>query len=255
MKSRAVALEGHDGGFDVRLANGDLLRPEAVVLASPGPATAGLLDKIAPAAAAHVRSIAHGSTAVVSLGYRLDQFPKPPTGHGFLVAEGEPLAVDACTISSLKWARAGARRDRPPARLRRIAFIGGAGWLGCRSRRAGWAGPRPGDGGPRRSDPGPSGALDWPDAQLHGWTPRAGRRRERGARRAAQSRHCRGCLPRCWRARLRRPGPGSCRPRRRGSLARTAWSGGSWRGCPRVASRPADRSGARAASCYVTGTP
>lgn len=24
-----------------------------------------------------------------------DQFPKPPTGHGFLVAEGEPLAVDA----------------------------------------------------------------------------------------------------------------------------------------------------------------
>ena len=63
-----MALEGHGGGFDVRLANGDLLRPEAVVLASPGPATAGLLDKIAPAAAAHVRSIAHGSTAVVSLG-------------------------------------------------------------------------------------------------------------------------------------------------------------------------------------------
>ncbi|MGD0409080.1 MAG: protoporphyrinogen oxidase [Candidatus Limnocylindrales bacterium] len=104
MKSRAVALEGRDGGFDVRLANGDLLRPEAVVLASPGPATAGLLDGIAPAAAAHVRAIAHGSTAVVSLGYRLDQFPKPPTGHGFLVAEGEPLAVDACTMSSIKWA-------------------------------------------------------------------------------------------------------------------------------------------------------
>jgi oxygen-dependent protoporphyrinogen oxidase len=104
MKSTAVALEGRGGGFDVRLANGELLRPEAVVLASPGPVTAGLLDEIAPAAAAHVRSITHGSTAVVSLGYRLDQFPKPPTGHGFLVAEGEPLAVDACTMSSLKWA-------------------------------------------------------------------------------------------------------------------------------------------------------
>ena len=103
-KSTAVSLEGRRGGFDVRLANGELLRPEAVVLASPGPATAGLLDEIAPTAAAHVRSITHGSTAVVSLGYRLDQFPKPPTGHGFLVAEGEPLAVDACTMSSLKWA-------------------------------------------------------------------------------------------------------------------------------------------------------
>jgi len=104
MGSTAVALEGRGGGFDVRLANGELLRPEAVVLASPGPVTAGLLDEIAPAAAAHVRSITHGSTAVVSLGYRLDQFPKPPTGHGFLVAELEPLAVDACTMSSLKWA-------------------------------------------------------------------------------------------------------------------------------------------------------
>jgi oxygen-dependent protoporphyrinogen oxidase len=104
MKSTAVALEGRGGGFDVHLANGELLRPEAVVLASPGPATAALLEGIAPAAAAHIRSIAHGSTAVVSLGYRLDQFPKPPTGHGFLVAAGEPLAVDACTMSSLKWA-------------------------------------------------------------------------------------------------------------------------------------------------------
>jgi oxygen-dependent protoporphyrinogen oxidase len=104
MNSTAVALEGRGGGFDVRLANGERLRPEAVVLASPGPATAGLLDEIAPTAAAHVRSITHGSTAVVSLGYRLDQFPTPPTGHGFLVAEGESLVVDACTMSSLKWA-------------------------------------------------------------------------------------------------------------------------------------------------------
>lgn len=103
MKSTAVALEGRGGGFDVRLANGELLRPDAVVLASPGPVTAGLLDQIAPAAAAHVRSITHGSTAVVSLGYRLDQFPEPPVGHGFLVAARESLSIEACTWSSLKW--------------------------------------------------------------------------------------------------------------------------------------------------------
>ena len=104
MNSKVVSLERHGGGFDARLANGELLRPEAAVLASPGPATAGLLDTFAPAAAAHVRAIAHGSTAVVSLGYRLDQFTKPPVGHGFLVAAGEPLVIDGCTISSLKWA-------------------------------------------------------------------------------------------------------------------------------------------------------
>jgi oxygen-dependent protoporphyrinogen oxidase len=104
MKSKVVSLERHGGGFDARLANGDLLRPEAAVLASPGPATAGLLDGIAPAAASYVRAITHGSTAVVSLGYRLDQFTEPPIGHGFLVAAREPLAIDGCTMSSLKWA-------------------------------------------------------------------------------------------------------------------------------------------------------
>jgi len=104
MKSKVVSLERHGGGFDARLANGELVRPEAAVLASPGPATAGLLDTIAPVAASCVRAIAHGSTAVVSLGYRLDQFTKPPVGHGFLVAAGEPLVIDGCTMSSLKWA-------------------------------------------------------------------------------------------------------------------------------------------------------
>jgi oxygen-dependent protoporphyrinogen oxidase len=104
IKSKAVSLARRSGGFEVRLANGDLLRPEAAVLASPGPATAGLLDGIAPAAASCVRAITNGSTAVVSLGYRLDQFTTPPSGHGFLVAAAEPLVIDGCTMSSLKWA-------------------------------------------------------------------------------------------------------------------------------------------------------
>jgi protoporphyrinogen/coproporphyrinogen III oxidase len=73
------------------------------LLAAPGPA-AGLIEDLAPAAASPIRAIPHGSIAVVSLGYRLDQFPEPPVGHGFLVAAGEPLSIEACTWSSLKWA-------------------------------------------------------------------------------------------------------------------------------------------------------
>jgi oxygen-dependent protoporphyrinogen oxidase len=34
----------------------------------------------------------------------VDAFAEPPTGHGFLVAADEPLAVDACTFSYRKWA-------------------------------------------------------------------------------------------------------------------------------------------------------
>jgi oxygen-dependent protoporphyrinogen oxidase len=100
----AVAgLERNRARLEVRLASGEMLRPDAVVLAAPGTAAAGLLEGIAPRAAAQVRSIPQGSTAVVSIGYRLEQFPAPPVGHGFLVAAGEPLAIDACTWSSLKW--------------------------------------------------------------------------------------------------------------------------------------------------------
>jgi oxygen-dependent protoporphyrinogen oxidase len=89
---------------DVHLSSGEILRPEAVVLAVPGPAAARLLEPTVPAAAAALRTIPHGTTALLTLAYRADQFARPPLGHGFLVAAGEPLTIDACTISSNKWA-------------------------------------------------------------------------------------------------------------------------------------------------------
>jgi oxygen-dependent protoporphyrinogen oxidase len=88
----------------VHLSSGEILRPEAIVLAVPGPAAASLLEPGVPAAAAVLRTIRHGTTALVTLAYREDQFVQPPIGHGFLVAHGEPLTIDACTISSNKWA-------------------------------------------------------------------------------------------------------------------------------------------------------
>ena len=72
-------------------------------MAAPGPVAASLLDGVAPAAAAAIRSIRHGTSEIVSLAYRTEQFASPPAGHGFLVAAGEPLTIDACTISSNKW--------------------------------------------------------------------------------------------------------------------------------------------------------
>jgi oxygen-dependent protoporphyrinogen oxidase len=88
----------------VHLSSGEVLSPEAIVLAVPGPAAANLVEPGVPAAAAALRTIRHGTTALVTLAYRGDQFARPPIGHGFLVAAGEPLTIDACTISSNKWA-------------------------------------------------------------------------------------------------------------------------------------------------------
>ena len=103
----------------VRLSSGEIVRPDAIVLAVPGPAAANLIEAAAPAAAAGLRTIRHGTTALVTLAYRVGQFAQPPIGHGFLVAGGEPLTIDACTISSNKWA------DRAPAATVLLrAFIG-----------------------------------------------------------------------------------------------------------------------------------
>ncbi len=102
-RTPVVALARAGTGVEARLASGEVLRPEVTIVTAPGPEAARLLDDVAPAAAAGLRAIPHGTTAVVSLGYEVGQFPSPPVGHGFLVAAGERLSIDACTISSSKW--------------------------------------------------------------------------------------------------------------------------------------------------------
>lgn len=91
------------GGLSVRLADGSTVRPEAIVLAGAARASAATLADLVPEAAAALRGVPHGSTAVVNLAYRADQLAGRP-GHGFLVARDEPLALGACTWSSSKWA-------------------------------------------------------------------------------------------------------------------------------------------------------
>lgn len=117
-----AGIERDGARVSVRLGSGERIRSEAVIVTAPGPAAAALLDAVAPAAAGAVRTISHGTTAVVSLGYRASQFATPPPGHGFLVAAGEPLTIDACTISSSKWP---ARAPEDSVLLR--AFVGSRG--------------------------------------------------------------------------------------------------------------------------------
>ena len=120
--TRVAGLEREGPAFAIRLAGGERLHADAVVLTSPAPTAAGLLESFAPAAADRVRTIPHGSTGVVSLGYRADQFPEPLVGHGFLVADGEPLSISACTWSSGKWAG-----RAPDGMVLLRAFIGSNG--------------------------------------------------------------------------------------------------------------------------------
>jgi oxygen-dependent protoporphyrinogen oxidase len=88
----------------VTLSDGTQLTPDAVILAGTAGSSAGLLAGEVPAAAAAIRAIPHGSTGVVTLGYRAEALPEPLVGHGFLVAGDDPLSFGACTFTSSKWA-------------------------------------------------------------------------------------------------------------------------------------------------------
>jgi oxygen-dependent protoporphyrinogen oxidase len=90
-------------GVVVRLADGSTVRAEALIVTTPGPTAARLVEPFAPSAAAAIAAIPHGSSAVVSLGYRADRLERPLVGHGVLVPPSEHLPISACTWSSEKW--------------------------------------------------------------------------------------------------------------------------------------------------------
>src|SRR5660398_191499 len=101
--ARAVGLEVAGTGAVVTLADGTRHEVAGVVLAGGGACSAALLSNVAPAAAAALRAIPHGSTATVHLGFRADAFDTPPVGHGYLEAGPEPAPITGITIASNKW--------------------------------------------------------------------------------------------------------------------------------------------------------
>lgn len=99
VRTSHVEAQCRGDGLSFRSFQGD-----AAILATPASVAAALLEPLAPEASRHIRSIPHGTTAIVSLGYAADQVPAGLGSHGFLVAGGEPLSLTACTLSSRKWA-------------------------------------------------------------------------------------------------------------------------------------------------------
>jgi protoporphyrinogen/coproporphyrinogen III oxidase len=98
------SLEPLGTGVVAHLSDGTTVRADGAIIAVPGPAAASLVEPFAPGAARAIASVPHGSSTVVSLGYRLDRIEHPLAGHGVLVPPSERLAISACTWSSEKWA-------------------------------------------------------------------------------------------------------------------------------------------------------
>ncbi|MER5431393.1 protoporphyrinogen oxidase [Streptomyces sp. NPDC002588] len=89
------------GGWQVT-AGDRVLTADAVVVAVPAPAAAGLLAAESPAAAAELRTVEYASMALITLAYRRTEAALPE-GSGFLVPPVDGRTIKASTFASQKW--------------------------------------------------------------------------------------------------------------------------------------------------------
>jgi oxygen-dependent protoporphyrinogen oxidase len=89
------------GGWKV--VTGDrVLHADAVIVAVPAPAAAGLLRAEAPEAATELDTVEYASMALVTLAYRRSD-TNLPAGSGFLVPPVDGRTIKASTFASQKW--------------------------------------------------------------------------------------------------------------------------------------------------------
>ncbi|WP_328751197.1 protoporphyrinogen oxidase [Streptomyces sp. NBC_00285] len=89
------------GGWTV-VAGDRVLHADAVIVAVPAPAAAGLLRAEAPEAATELDTVEYASMALVTLAYRRADTTLP-AGSGFLVPPVDGRTIKASTFASQKW--------------------------------------------------------------------------------------------------------------------------------------------------------
>lgn len=91
---RPVSALVRDGaGWRVEAGGGEALKVDGIVLTTPGPVSAQLLGPHSAAAADALDAIPYAPAAVVALGYRVVDIPRPLDGFGLLVPSREKRRV------------------------------------------------------------------------------------------------------------------------------------------------------------------
>lgn len=107
--------------WKIRTHAGEVIKADAVCVAVPAYAAAGLLRGLDAQLADELDAIPYASTATVNLAYRRADITHPLDGFGFVVPFVEKRSTLACSFSSIKFA---GRVPEGHALLR--AFVGGA---------------------------------------------------------------------------------------------------------------------------------
>jgi protoporphyrinogen/coproporphyrinogen III oxidase len=113
------AIERRGAGFRVKAA-GDWLDASDVIVATPAPIAASLLQSIDPELAKLLGAIAYSSSAIVSLVFDESKFDGQRAGFGFLVPKRERDRLAACTFVGTKFPH-----RAPDDRILLRCFFGG----------------------------------------------------------------------------------------------------------------------------------
>ena len=118
---RALRKNRLDHTYTLQLDDGSQLLADAVVMTTPAYAAAELLAEAAPTLAAALQRIPYVSTATVNLAFDARDLTRPLPGYGVIIPHSEGRRINACTISSRKFA------GRAPGGTVLVrAFVGGA---------------------------------------------------------------------------------------------------------------------------------
>jgi len=101
--ARAVGLERERDGWRVALDGGRALRAEAVVIATPTGAAAGLVRPHAARAGTLLAAIPYASVAMIAIAVDRARIDRELDGSGFLVPRVEGRTITACSWATSKW--------------------------------------------------------------------------------------------------------------------------------------------------------
>ena len=121
LKTAVQRIEPYHDGWTVRLEDGTSKRFDAVVVATPAHAAAGLLEPVDGELSSLLGSILYEGTAIVSVGFNRDQVKHPLDGMGCVVPSTENSPILAISFSSQKYAH-----RAPEGKLLLRVFAGGA---------------------------------------------------------------------------------------------------------------------------------
>lgn len=102
-EAKVAAVRRDDGRWQVEVAGGAPETVDAVVVGLPAPHAAGVLRGESPALADELAGIPYASSAIVLLGWRRADVPRPLDAFGVVVPEVERRRIIAASFSSVKY--------------------------------------------------------------------------------------------------------------------------------------------------------